>query len=861
MVGLDISLLLSSDPHLEMARDFSFLSSSRNQAFDLLLHLSAHLSQPIALCGPEGIGKTSYLRLLEDQVGGYASVCHLVPVPGLLLERILYELQQTASQDLRRTHQLGTARVELADLLTAYDKGQRTLILLLDGAEALLPGLLSALWQYARLYSALKIIFTLRPEDLQQKLATDALVMGDAFVLDIPPLSRTESDAYVKERAEKTSGPWVPEALTPERLADIYEKTSGVPGLIEKLLQQPLPESRKTIVIPPRASAAGAAVLLLSLAGGFIYWGHRTDSSLEPAEGAAGNHLPHEMPVGKLSLAPEPHSASKLEPTSPSSSVVQAPDSHAKTDRPEDISRTLSEKAATPIERPQLELPPVSSLAERPDEKRDNPDLLAAGTHSEPQLPADEVGQAVMPTVKQPRGSATEPESLLPLSEPIEAKTDQAHPGEVSSAIADSMSPAPTGPMMPEATHPNSPQSSSPLVDSGRARVKDESWLMAQNPESYTLQIIAVEKANLLEEIATRFPADRELASFYSQKGKRHWFRLYHGIYPDLAAAKAAASTLPKNFKNPLIRQLKTVQREIEKAGALRTPRANSSLPSPPSEPQISMAEVSALVSGQPKEHGNDGALGSEPSGGGSPVREKEATSGFIEGREGPKAVQPEIDSATQAIAKPVLPTVSGSSPAIKPAIAVSRVKKSRVVTAPRRRSLTSWQGRGGSPANLPSEPAAMANREPLTAPPVAEVMAAHSAPVPAPAPPSPDAKASTQLPTSHSGIGGVLGVEWLLAQHPQAYTLQIVAVSQLSSIARLARRFPAGSILATYRSPQRRGDLFPLFYGIFSNLAAAKLAGAQLSLGLGAPMPRQLKTIQREIGQAILSRKNRILP
>jgi DamX protein len=94
----------------------------------------------------------------------------------------------------------------------------------------------------------------------------------------------------------------------------------------------------------------------------------------------------------------------------------------------------------------------------------------------------------------------------------------------------------------------------------------------------------------------------------------------------------------------------------------------------------------------------------------------------------------------------------------------------------------------------------------------------------------------------------GLKGAEWLMSQSPDAYTLQIVAVSRLSSLLKLARQFPPGSELASFRSRKGNGELYPLFFGIYPSLQAAKDAAANLPASLGQPLLRQMKSVHQEI-------------
>lgn len=110
-------------------------------------------------------------------------------------------------------------------------------------------------------------------------------------------------------------------------------------------------------------------------------------------------------------------------------------------------------------------------------------------------------------------------------------------------------------------------------------------------------------------------------------------------------------------------------------------------------------------------------------------------------------------------------------------------------------------------------------------------------------------AEPRNELPqTAEIAMEGLKTAGWLMDQPPDAYTLQIVAVSRLSSVLGLAKQFPPGSELASFRSRKGNSDLYPLFFGIYPTLSAAKDAASALPVSLGRPLPRQMKSVHQEI-------------
>jgi DamX protein len=735
----------------------SLISDARAQAFDMLLHLSMNLSQPIVLCGPEGIGKSVFLRLLEKRAESFATVCYLAASPGMSFERVLDEVRHRASQEPQEGPVGAAPAFDAADLLTAYAKSNRSLLLLLDDAEVLLPGLLNALWQFARLYPALKLIFALRPDEFRRKCGTDALAVGEAFVLEIPALARAESDTYA---LGLTAGKAGSESLGEDLLRHVYARTLGVPGLIRTVLDQPLPEPQQAAFARKWVPLAGIGLsVALAVAGAALFW----SGGPEPA----GPGLPDagvEPRVAPLPVQPEP-----------AASLPQDSANHPARGANADV-------PPAPAATPEVELPVVAPLAEAPAAESMVPPVVPeAKPNPEPPPPAiPETPRQTPPPLSEPLApqavSAVQEGEAAPQGEPGSPAAAAVPPPVAAAPAAEGGTAPPVAP----APADEAGQSTAPSVG---VRVYGEDWLLAQDPAAYTLQIVAVGQASLLDRVVARFPEGTDLASFRSRKGRGDLFPLFYGVYPDMAAARAAAAKLPRDLGQPFARQFKSVRQEIEKMAALNARTARSVSPAsvaPAVRPQAAPVDAAAV--------------GNVP----------------IPGPAAKPAVQ-SVPPAPEPVVKPAVPESAPSPPPGgqgEPAV-------------------------GAPPRAESAPPATGAGKQAVTEP-------AGTAGLP-PAPASP--------------VAGMHGADWLLAQDPNAYTLQIVAVSHESSIARIAGQFPEGSVLATYRSLKGRSEVFPLFYGLYPDEAAARSAAAKLPYGLGKPFPRQLKTIQREIGKLVLRR------
>ena len=103
------------------------------------------------------------------------------------------------------------------------------------------------------------------------------------------------------------------------------------------------------------------------------------------------------------------------------------------------------------------------------------------------------------------------------------------------------------------------------IAETAHTSSKREAWLLAQNANSYTLQLVATSS----KDSATQFIRKHKLLSRaayfqYRRDGKR-WFSVVYGMYPTRSQAKKAIASLPKAIRKsePWIRQLKDIQDAI----------------------------------------------------------------------------------------------------------------------------------------------------------------------------------------------------------------------------------------------------------------------------------------------------------
>ncbi|BCX82082.1 DamX protein [Methylomarinovum caldicuralii] len=253
---------------------FDFLSSERQQKFDLLLHLLANLPRPLLVSGPEGIGKSTFLRLLQQATQDGWRICRLQGGEDLSFEGVQRQLAEC----------LGLANAgELDRALAQREAGGELVILAIDDGGDLLPGVLDAVCRLAVHHPALRVVVTLRPDDLHVKTVTDAWAIEEGQVIELPPLDLPRTRDYVLALGARAGQGTVDEALVRE----IYHRSHGIPARIREQTQahigKPPLRWHQALAKPVYIALA----LLIAVAAALTYWQQRSGGAKTQADASA----------------------------------------------------------------------------------------------------------------------------------------------------------------------------------------------------------------------------------------------------------------------------------------------------------------------------------------------------------------------------------------------------------------------------------------------------------------------------------------------------------------------------------------------------------------------------------------------
>ncbi len=210
--------LFKPNPSVQAVRgDFSLLTQVWAPQQELLQHLTTNLQQPIIVCGPTGIGKTSLLQNWQKQQARICRFCLLNGNVQLKLDTVLDAIDQA----LRQT---GNG---VTDSMVRGNK----LVLILDDAGELNAGLAHEIIEFAADKPLLSVVFVLSHDELYIKNITDSL-MDDCYLIEIPPLSEQQCGEFLTSFTTKRRLGWSSSTLDDRYIANVYRQSHGIPGRI-----------------------------------------------------------------------------------------------------------------------------------------------------------------------------------------------------------------------------------------------------------------------------------------------------------------------------------------------------------------------------------------------------------------------------------------------------------------------------------------------------------------------------------------------------------------------------------------------------------------------------------------------------
>lgn len=477
----------------------ALITQERAQKLELLIHLLANLQQPLVVCGPEGIGKTTLLSVLQERKANFWQYCLIKGSANLSFEAIQEELLGALSQDQKENQAQA-----LPTLLARVESQKRKIVLIVDDAGALVPGLITSLIQYVAANSVLRLIFVLTHDELHIQSRYDHTI-EDCHFIEIPTLSEKQCGEFLQFLAARPSVQLSYHAISDSMIESVYHKTHGIPGRI-------IAELPRIAVVKHNSNSSWwlpAAVLGLIAVALVLQWFSarqtRDDQVIKPAavEQTAAIAIPPQVEL-PLAIDLGGQTQQTLTEIAQQSSGVSALNRIAKTE-PELRESVANEQNSQQIQAGQIK----PAVVEKETAKQAN------------------LNQANKKT-EQPK-----PESTMTVNNPQQA---------VEEAVA--------------------------TIEKQASEGDGWQWLSTQPVNNYTLQLMVLSKQESITGVLNKYPAMAQGARTIKKvsNGKERYVLVYGSFASPSSALKAKAS-LPNEFSAAMVRKTGALKKELTPAG------------------------------------------------------------------------------------------------------------------------------------------------------------------------------------------------------------------------------------------------------------------------------------------------------
>ncbi len=512
------------------------VSNERSQKFDLLLHLISNTRDGIVICGPGGIGKSTILDLVHVAGVENWSVCRINATSATRFEDILDALAGSISADTGSAPHKSDSD-HLTDILDRFKRDDRFLVLLLDDAGQMAPGIVTAVCRFADANSALRPIFTMTADLLQLTLSSDPAV-ANCQVVEIPPLTENQCGEFLQNLSGKPGALISFKAINPALIQYVYRKSYGVPGNIVAIL----PELSRG-QLDNKSLSSLPMVAMVTLFGAILvgYW------------------------------------------------LLKSSDESAVPEKTSSLSGTRSGREGTAV---QLDEHPLRLRQESPtrpgiDTNRPAAAILRSGSENDPLLDSlpNSTGKT-LPAAPDPESVLSSPAAELNRPEQRPAPPSPPESGDQGAAVTDVSQPGEnTGALTTEADEAMNAETEDSVIaeiaktesavetESNQAMdaepqdfiagIRGHRWIREQDPRQFTLQLLAVTKIEAMKHFLDSHSQLDGLAIFKTQKSGTNWYALITGAYPSFSEAKQAAGKLPAGFKNAWPRSFKSVHQAM----------------------------------------------------------------------------------------------------------------------------------------------------------------------------------------------------------------------------------------------------------------------------------------------------------
>ena len=475
------------------------LSIERKQKLDLLSHLVMNLHGSLVLQGEPGSGKSSLLMAAVEQGIRNSDTLLLNADVSLSFESIQYELLQFLNEKYQSDNR------SIADVLLGYEKQGKNLVLMIDNAAFLLAGLINALVNYAKEYSALKLVFALTSEEVVAKSQSDGLKNSCHFI-ELQKLNFSQSSLFVRQLVAAGKTAYTESDINDVFLQKIYQESTGNLGVIKSFLKKNKKRYFNNVLV---LMLLLAGIAILSTVVSLFLW-RESEVEEKVAEALQENKKATVVKSLKKVTLKKPEVNSNIE-------KINA----AKQFKVKSHAGAVNSVIKSPT-------PPIVQI----------PKVKAPQLASPPYVAAIEL--------------AMEAKKLSKNNLPVERKTEIEDGAKVA--------------LVQEAK--NFPEKKAALQVIGKSslikKIDDRAWILSQKETTYTMQLMALSSKKALLQEQLKFKKIG-YSTYYllNNTNKNQVYTLYYGVFESVADANKKRLELPVAMQKAWVRKIMTIRKSL----------------------------------------------------------------------------------------------------------------------------------------------------------------------------------------------------------------------------------------------------------------------------------------------------------
>jgi DamX protein len=556
-----ISYGMSREPFGDAIEDDLFYAEpARKQKLDILLHLTQYGNELMLVTGPEGSGKTTLLQQFQLHALDTWKIARIEAKNGIDERKLVQQLFHQMGLEFH-----GASHAELLEHLEHHfdslQHSARQAVMLIDDAEQLPVTALKRVLELASLTSKthkpLLRIILFGTGKLEENFSDPLLGSFSHIVrhnIELPAFDSEHTAHYIFHRLSAAHGN-DNKPFSESTLNRIHKQSQGWPGKINQLAHNRLieaslaatPGNATSTFNVPRAIAALIGITLISallfFQDEFNQWLDGTENQTTAAQ--------QQAIVQHLHLKPESEPKKPAEATTESTIMpsVASPTIAATSTTEPPVDTSMDDFTATVKETESAQQMTLATDKTPTTEKQESP-------FTPPATPSTDA-KALLGDTAKPALVTASPDSASAVmsATTIAATTDSMKRTATDQLNLKTGSPATAKPQTPPAEIP---------IDLPGYR---ENWILKQNPEHYTLQLVAGKNVDTLRQFIQEHALSESIALYRSTRKNQPWYGLVYRTFPNKQAAIDARSRLPKSLQRlkPWVRNLGALQKELRK--------------------------------------------------------------------------------------------------------------------------------------------------------------------------------------------------------------------------------------------------------------------------------------------------------